>query len=106
VAVAPHQPVTPLVARLGTGGDLGIDLGLQRHRQHPAGTLAEQFVQIQCQLGSCLPVGNYTQHRGVPSSPAFTAPASFLLVRVEGTPRSHAKGSSTVFDDISAASSW
>jgi hypothetical protein len=29
------------------------------------------------------------------------APASFLQVRVEGTPRSHARGSSTDFDDIS-----
>ena len=58
MAVAPHQPVTPLVARLGTGGDVGIDLGLQRHRQHPAGTLAEQFVQIQRELGSCLLVNH------------------------------------------------
>ena len=33
--------------------------------------------------------------------PAFAAPASFLQVRVEGTPRSHARGSSTGFDDSS-----
>jgi hypothetical protein len=41
MAVAAYQPVTPLVARLGTGGDVGIDLGFQRNSQHPAGTFAE-----------------------------------------------------------------
>jgi hypothetical protein len=62
VAVAAHQPVAALVARLGTGGDVGVNLGFQRNRQHPAGTLAEQFVQVQRELGSCLLVSNYTQH--------------------------------------------
>jgi hypothetical protein len=70
VAVADHQPVAVLVDQLAMGGDVGLDLGLQRGRQHPPGTLAEQLVQFQGQLGPCLVVNHYTQHRGVPSSPA------------------------------------
>jgi hypothetical protein len=71
VPVADHQPVAVLIDQLGMRGDVGLHLGLQRGRQHPPGTLAEQLVQIGRQLGSCLVVNHYTQHRGVPSSPAF-----------------------------------
>jgi hypothetical protein len=71
VAVADHQPVTVLIDQLGVGGDVGLDLGLQRHRQQPPGALAKQLVQVQGQLGPCLGVNHYTQHRGVPSSPAL-----------------------------------
>jgi hypothetical protein len=71
VPVADHQPVAVLVDQLSVGGDVGLDLGLQRGRQHPAGALTEQLVQIGRQLGSCLVVSSYTQHRGVPSSPAL-----------------------------------
>jgi hypothetical protein len=39
-------------------GKGGVDLGLQRDRQHPAGTLAEQLVQISGQLGPCLLVNH------------------------------------------------
>src|SRR5918999_116502 len=66
--------------------------------------LPEQLVQVQAQLGLGSIFSDYTQHRGVPSSPALAAPASFRLVRMEGTPRSHARGSSTDFDDISRRS--
>ena len=71
VPVADHQPVALLIDQLGMRGDVGLHLGLQRCRQHPPGTLAEQLVQIGGQLGPCLPVNHYTQHRGVPSSPAL-----------------------------------
>jgi hypothetical protein len=76
VPVADYQPVAVLVDQLGVRGDVGLHLALQRDRQHPPGALAEQLVQIGGQLGPCLLVNHYTQHRGVPSSPAFTAPAS------------------------------
>jgi hypothetical protein len=58
MAVADHQPVAALVDQLGVGGDVGLDLGLQRDRQQPAGTLADQLVQIGGQLGPCLFVGD------------------------------------------------
>jgi hypothetical protein len=98
VPVADHQPVAVLVDQLGVRGQVGLHLGLQRSGQHPAGTLAEQLVQVGGQLGPCLLVNHDTQHRGVPSSPAFTAPTPSQQVRVEGTPRSRARGSSTAFD--------
>jgi hypothetical protein len=71
VPVADHQPAAALVHFLTVGGQVGLHLRLQRDRQHPAGTLAEQLVQAGGQLGPCLLVNHYTQHRGVPSSPAF-----------------------------------
>jgi hypothetical protein len=70
VAVAAHQPVPALVDQPGMGGDVGVDLGLQRHRQHPPRALPKQLVQVQAQLGLGSLVCDYTQHRGVPSSPA------------------------------------
>ena len=78
MAVADHQPVAMLVDQLGVRGDVGLDLGLQRDFEHPAGTLAEQLVQIGGQLGPCLVVNHYTQHRGVPSSPALARRRSLL----------------------------
>jgi hypothetical protein len=91
MAIADHQPVAALVDQLGVRGDVGLDLGLQRNFEHPASTLAEQFVHVGGQLGPCLLVNHYTQHRGVPSSPALARRRSLLQVRVEGTPRSHAR---------------
>jgi hypothetical protein len=70
VAVAAHQPVAVLVDQLGEGGQVGVDLGLQRHRQHPPGALAGQLVQAHHKLTPGSIVCDYTQHRGVPSSPA------------------------------------
>jgi hypothetical protein len=58
VAVTAHQAVAALIARLGTGDDVGVDLGFQRNSQHPAGTLTEQSVQVQRELGSCLLVSD------------------------------------------------
>ena len=73
VPVAHHQPVAVLVDQLRVGGQVGLHLGLQRGRQHPAGALTELLVHIGRQLGSFLLVSSYTQHRGVPSSPASPA---------------------------------
>jgi len=77
VAVAAHQPVAVLVGLVGVGGQVGVDLGLQRRGQHPAGAFAGQLVQAHRKLAPGGLVCDYTQHRGVPSSPALTAPASF-----------------------------
>jgi len=44
VAVAAHQPVAVPVGQRGEGGQVGVDLGFQRHRQHPPGALAGQLV--------------------------------------------------------------
>jgi hypothetical protein len=71
VPVADHQPMAVLVGQLSMRGDVGLHLGLQRDRQHPPSTLAKQLIQIGNQLDPCLPVNHYTQHRGVPSSPAL-----------------------------------
>jgi hypothetical protein len=60
--VAPYQSMPTLVGELLVSGQVGIDLGLQRDRQHPPGTLAEQLVQVGGQLGPCLLVNHYTQH--------------------------------------------
>ena len=75
--VAPDQPMPALVGQLLVGGKVGVDLSLQRGRQHPPSALADQLVQIAGQLGAALLVGDYTQHRGVPSrrrSPAGVLP--------------------------------
>jgi hypothetical protein len=47
-----------LIDQLGVRGQVGLDLGLQRGSQHPAGALAEQLVQIGGQLGPCLLVNH------------------------------------------------
>jgi hypothetical protein len=62
VAVAAHQPVAALVDQLSERGDVGIDLGLERRGQHPAGALAGQLVQAHRQLAPGSLVGAYTQH--------------------------------------------
>jgi hypothetical protein len=62
VAVAAHQPVAALVDQLSERGDVGIDLGLERRSQHPAGALAGQLVQAHRQLAPGSLVGAYTQH--------------------------------------------
>jgi hypothetical protein len=62
VAVADDQPPAVLVDLVGVGGQVGVDLGLQRLREHPPGTLTRQLVQVQTQLGSGLGIGDYTQH--------------------------------------------
>jgi hypothetical protein len=42
--VAHHQPASALVALTRELGDVGVDLGLQRFGQHPAGALADDLV--------------------------------------------------------------
>src|ERR687895_2314009 len=72
--LAPSGPTAGLtVAEVGVAGDVGVDLGLQRDRQHPPCALPEQLVQVQAQLGLGSIFSDYTQHRGVPSSPALAA---------------------------------
>jgi len=46
VAVAHHQPPATLVPLAGVGGQVVVDLGLQRGGQHLPGALAGQLVQI------------------------------------------------------------
>jgi hypothetical protein len=46
VAVAHHQPPATLVTLAGVGGQVVVDLGLQRGGQHPPGALTGQLVQI------------------------------------------------------------
>ena len=65
VPVAHHQPPTLLVPLGRSGGQVGVDLGLQRGGQHPPGALAGQLVQVGVQLGTRAVVGYYTQHCGV-----------------------------------------
>jgi len=65
VAVAHHQPPATLVPLGRSGGQVGVDLGLQRGGQHPPGALAGKLVQVQAQLGTRGLVSNYTQHCGV-----------------------------------------
>jgi hypothetical protein len=65
VAVAHHQPPAVLVPLGRVGGQVGVDLGLQRGGQHAPGTLAGQLVQVQAQLGTRGGSSDYTQHCGV-----------------------------------------
>jgi hypothetical protein len=71
VPVAHHQAPAALVPLGGVGGQVGVDLCLQGGGQHPSCALPEQLVQLQAQLALGSVVGDYTQHRGVPSSPAL-----------------------------------
>jgi hypothetical protein len=49
-------------------GDIGRDLFFQRDREHPSRAFAYQFIEVHDELGVAL-FTDYTQHRGVPSSP-------------------------------------
>ena len=42
--VAHHQPVTVLITLAREPLDIGVDLGLQRHGEHPAGALADDLI--------------------------------------------------------------
>ncbi|WP_177241258.1 hypothetical protein [Nonomuraea wenchangensis] len=44
VTVAHDQAATGLVTLIGERGDLGVDLGLERFGEYPAGAFADQFV--------------------------------------------------------------
>jgi hypothetical protein len=71
VAVAHHQPPATLVAFGGVGGQVVVDLGLQRGGQHAPGALTGQLVQVRVQLGTRSLIGHYTQPAASPSSPAL-----------------------------------
>jgi hypothetical protein len=51
-------------------GDVGRNLLLEGDGKHPPDTLTNQLVEIDVELGAAL-LPHYTQHRGVPSSPAL-----------------------------------
>jgi hypothetical protein len=46
VAVAHHQPPATLVTLGCVGGQVVVDLGLQRGGEHAPGTLTSQLVQV------------------------------------------------------------
>jgi hypothetical protein len=69
MAVTPDQAVTVFVHLAGVGGDVGRDLFFQRDRKHPSRAFAHQLIEVPDELGAALGT-YYTQHRGVPSSPA------------------------------------
>jgi hypothetical protein len=50
-------------------GDVGRNLLLEGDGKHPPGTLTDQLVEVDDELGAAL-LPHYTQHRGVPSSSA------------------------------------
>jgi hypothetical protein len=77
-AIAHDQSMPVLVAFVGEAGNVGVDLGLQRLGQHPAGThthdLVDQRRRRRCGIGGVVTVGgirDYGEHRDVPSRPAL-----------------------------------
>jgi len=62
VAVADHQPPAVLVALGCIGGEIVVDLGLQRGGQHPPGALPHDRIELQAQLVRGLLGSDYTQH--------------------------------------------
>ena len=66
VAVADHQPVAVLVADVGVPLNVRGDLGLQRRREHPAGTVADQLVEQRHRRRLFLRalLTNYREHYG------------------------------------------
>jgi hypothetical protein len=76
--IAHHQAMPVLAAFADEAGDVGVDLGLQRLGQHPAGTLTHDLVdqrrRRRCAIGGVVTVGgirDYGEHRDVPSRPAL-----------------------------------
>ncbi|GAA3713334.1 hypothetical protein GCM10022224_093590 [Nonomuraea antimicrobica] len=52
VAVADDQAAAVFVAFVGKGGDIGVDLGLERFGEHAAGALTHEFVDQRWRRGS------------------------------------------------------
>ena len=80
-----------LVAFAEEAVDVGIDLGLQRLGQHPAGTRTDDLVNQRRRSRRVVTVGgirDYGEHRVVPSQPALPAGLAWNLHSVtrEGTP--------------------
>jgi hypothetical protein len=86
-SVTDHQTVTLVVNLSCVRGDVGVDLGLQRYRQHAAGTFSDQVIQTREPVRARCAICLYTQHRR-----AFLAgvslPVPLRLFMKEGTPRS------------------
>ena len=104
VAVAAHQPMAVLVDQLGEA----------RRCRRPPRPPAPRPASGGRPRGPARPGSIASSLRAASSMTTLSMsrrsflagggpPASFLQVRVEGTPRSHARGSSTDFDDISYA---
>jgi len=83
-AVAHHQPPTVLVALGDEPGDVGVDLGLQRLGQHPAGTITDDLIDQRTTAGiGAVTAGvigaggsrNYGEHRGRTFPTGVRAPA-------------------------------
>jgi hypothetical protein len=77
-----------LVVELGRGrGHVGIDLGLERRNQHPAGAVTHDLVE---DLGKFRALGfvlDYPQHRRLLPAGGSNA-GTIVWIRWEGTPRS------------------
>ena len=90
-AVAHHQPM-PLRPNIGEPGDLRVDLRLRGLGQHPPRPFAHELVKHRRRSSRTIAVSrirNYSEHRLVPSRPAFAAPLlawNLPSVTREGTP--------------------
>jgi hypothetical protein len=69
VAVTDHQAAAVLIALVGELGDVGVDLGLERLSQHPAGALPADLVDQRGRRAGLVDlitlgrVRNYGEHR-------------------------------------------
>jgi hypothetical protein len=63
------RPPASLIHLACMRGDVGRNLLLEGDGKHPPGTLTDQLVEVDDELGAAL-LPHYTQHRGVPSSSA------------------------------------
>jgi hypothetical protein len=100
--------VTVLVDQLGVGGEIGLHLGLQRHRQHPAGTFAEQLLQISRRSSQLLGILGGLDHGLRPLDPVVASDvwmarwawswwgASRISVNAVSTPTLHGSGQAAV----------
>ena len=69
-----------VVTLTGQPGDVGIHFGLERGRQHPAGTIEDNLIERRTHLAAALVVGHYSQHRRSFLAGAPT-PAELVLVQ-------------------------
>ena len=63
MAVAHHQPSSPIVAFACQFSQVGVDLRLQRGGQHPPRTLPHHIIQQRDVLTPRPVLGDYSQHR-------------------------------------------
>src|SRR4029079_11542881 len=82
-AGAHHQPMTLLVTNVSERGDVRLDPRPQGLGQHPPRTLADELIDHRrrsrprrTRTIAVSRIRNYSEHRVVPSRPAFAAPVS------------------------------